>query len=79
MSICHERVISRPQEGGELDSMAPSRLYQLCDSDSDSLQAKQTKLPQPFLIRLGLQTIFVAFLWTRSSFSTSFFICGAQN
>ena len=36
MSTCQERVISRPQEGGRLDSMAPSGLFQLCDSDSDS-------------------------------------------
>ena len=34
MSTCQERVISRPQEGGGLDSMAPGGLFQLCDSDS---------------------------------------------
>ena len=34
MSTCHERVISRPQEGGGLDSMAPGGLSQLCDSGS---------------------------------------------
>ena len=32
MTICQERVISRPQVGGRLDSMAPSGLFQLCDS-----------------------------------------------
>ena len=30
MSTCQERVISRPQEGGRLDLMAPSGLFQLC-------------------------------------------------
>ena len=35
MSPCQERVISRPQVGVRLDSMAPSGLFQLCDSDSD--------------------------------------------
>ena len=34
MTTCQERVISRPQVGGRLDSMAPSGLFQLCDSDS---------------------------------------------
>ena len=36
MSTCQERVISRLHEGGGLDSIAPSGLFQLCDSDSDS-------------------------------------------
>ena len=36
MSTCQERVISRPQEGGELHSMAPYDLFQICDSDSES-------------------------------------------
>ena len=35
MTTCQERVISRPQVGGRLDPMAPSGLFQLCDSDSD--------------------------------------------
>ena len=34
MTTCQERVISRPQVGGRLDSMAPCGLFQLCDSDS---------------------------------------------
>ena len=34
MSTCQERVISSPQEGGGLDSMAPCGLFQLYDSDS---------------------------------------------
>ena len=34
MSTCQERVISRPQECGRLDSLASSGLFQLYDSDS---------------------------------------------
>ena len=41
MSTCQERVISKPQVGGRLDSMAPSGLFQLCDSDSDLILKKE--------------------------------------
>ena len=59
MSTCQERVISRPQEGGGLDSMAPGGLFQLCDSDSEyewrqvvrcKIQACHQK---PFLLHLA--------------------------
>ena len=40
MTTCQERVISRPQEGGRLDSMPPSGLFQLCDSDSEPLSGE---------------------------------------
>ena len=51
MTTCQERVISRPQVGGRLDSMAPGGLFQLCDSDTVlPVISLISPLKHPFLV-----------------------------